>query len=307
MRLRPRLARPHIACLHLMLTGLALAPWAVGAESSGIAVLDDLDREVVLEGPAQRVISLAPNLTENLFAVGAGDQLVGVVSYSDYPEAAKEIQQVGSFHQLDMERIVALQPDLVVAWVTGGTRRQAERLEALGHTVFYSEPRTFDDIADTLERLGTLTGNDEQGRRAARALRDETESLRARYSEQAPVTVFYQVWDQPLMTVSDEHLIGRAIQLCGGSNVFSEVDALIPRIDRESVLKADPEVIVAGGMGEENRGWLEAWRKWPRLHAVRSEQLVFIPPSLIQRHTPRALQGTRMLCEALDHARQARE
>lgn len=290
---------PRFALLVLMLLPIAAA-------SSDIRVTDDLGREVRLERPAQRVISLAPNLSENLFAVGAGEQIVGVIAFSDYPDAAREIQQVGSFHQLDMERILALKPDLVVAWVTGGTRQQAERLAELGHTVFFSEPRSFGDIADTLERLGAMTGHAQQGSAVADSVRTQAAELRERYQGQAPVSVFYQVWEQPLMTAGDEHLIGRAIRLCGGRNVFGDIDALIPRIDHESVLKADPEVIVAGGMGEENRGWLEAWREWPDLRAVQREQLVFIPPSLIQRHTPRALRGARMLCEALDAARQSR-
>ncbi|WP_420429768.1 cobalamin-binding protein [Algiphilus sp.] len=264
---------------------------------------DDAGNNVTLERPAQRIVSLAPHLTENLFAIGAGDQVVGAVSFSDYPDAAQEVPRVGGYSRIDLERVLALEPDLVVAWRSGNDPAQVDRLRQLGIPVYTSEPRTFAAISDTLIQLGTLSGNMEAAGRVAAQLRDGVATLRERYAEATPVRVFYQVWEAPLMTVSDAHLIAQAIALCGGENVFANLDSLIPRVDRESVLSADPEVIVAGGMGEDRRDWLEAWKQWPKLTAVREEQLVFIPPSLIQRHTPRVLEGTRMLCEALDRAR----
>lgn len=281
--------------------------WTVPLPAApAITVQDDAGNTIALERSAQRIVSLAPHLTENLFAIGAGSQVVGAVSFSDHPEAAKRIPRVGGYSRVDLERILALKPDLIVAWRSGNDPAQIARLRDLGIPVYSSESRTFDAIADTLLQLGRLSGNETQAATVAASLREGVAKLARQYRGAAPVRVFYQVWEAPLMTVSDDHLIAQAIALCGGSNIFGDLDTLVPRIDRESVLAADPEVIIAGGMGEDRRDWLEAWRQWPQLHAVREEQLVFIPPSLIQRHTPRALKGARMMCTALAEARAQR-
>lgn len=285
---------------------LALSP-SIAAVGEGPEATDDENRRIALSAPAERIVSLAPHLTENLFAVGAGDRIVGATSFADYPEAAAEIPRIGGYSRIDIEAILALEPDLVVAWSSGNDRGQIERLIELGLDVYISEPRNFEGIARTLERLGHLAGKREQGRAAADALRTGAEALGARYRDAAPVSVFYQVWEQPLMTINDEHLIHEAIALCGGDNVFGHLDRLVPRINRESVLKADPEVIVAGGMGEDRRDWVEAWRQWPELQAVRHDALLFIPPSLIQRHTARVLEGATRLCEQLAAVRKRRD
>jgi iron complex transport system substrate-binding protein len=201
---------------------------------------------------------------------------------------------------------VALQPQLVIAWASGSPRAQMERLEGLGVNVYYSEPTDFAGIARDLRRLGQITGTIESAEAAAMAFEREIGMLRTRHSGQAPVTVFYQVWDPPLMTVNDRHLIGEALRLCGGTNVFGDLNTLVPRPGREAVLAANPEAIVTGGPGEDRADWLEPWRAWTGLTAVQRNNLFFIPPSLIQRPTPRIALGTGMLCEALEQARSRR-
>jgi len=285
-----------------MLCLLALPAGVLGE----IRVTDDAGRDIRLAGPAQRVVSLSPHLTEILFHVGAGAQVVGTVSFSDFPEAAARIPVVGSAGQLDLERILALEPDLVVAWQSGNPARQVTRLEQLGLTVYYSEPRRLADLADTLEQLATLTGLPESGAARAEALRQGVLELTRQYAHRPSVPLFYQIWDRPLMTINDEHIIGELIGLCGGHNLFGELPALVPRLGRESVLAADPEVIVGGGSGEDNRAWVEDWRRWQGLTAVQRDNLFFIPPSLIQRQTPRILEGAALLCEQLELARQRR-
>lgn len=294
----------HARLLVTLTTCLLLTP-AIAADTAR-TVTDDRGRTVRLDAPAQRIIGLAPHITENLFAIGAGQQLVGTVNYSDYPEAAEAVPRIGSHGALDMEQIIALKPDLIISWVSTSNRKQAERLEAMGFTVYYSDSHTFDALASTFERIGHLTGQDANAKQLAEHFRQRIASLHAQYADAAPVTVFYQVWDQPLMTVSDQHLIAKAIALCGGVNIFGGLDALIPRISIENVLASNPEVIIAGGMGEANHDWLKAWARWPELNAVRNDHLQFIPPSLLQRHTPRLLEGTVMLCDALDAARRTR-
>ncbi|MFO7858160.1 MAG: cobalamin-binding protein [Ectothiorhodospiraceae bacterium] len=290
------------------LAALALAALCAGAVASAgeRCVTDDAGREVCLAEPAQRVVSLSPGATELLFAAGAGERVVGTVSHSDYPEAAEAIPRVGSYKRIDMEGLVERQPDLVVAWSSGNPPEQLERLEELGPTVYRAEPRTFEDVATTLERLGVLTATDATADAAAADFREAIDAIRERYSDREPVRVFYQVWPDPLMTVNDDHLISQAAALCSGENVFGDQNSLTPRIDRESVLARDPEVIVAGGMGEADDSWLDAWRGFDDLQAVQHDNLFFVPPSTLQRPTPRLVEGTRALCQRLDTARERR-
>lgn len=288
--------------LLLTLAGL----FAGQALAGGPCVTDDRDRQVCLDRPAARIVSLSPGVTELLFAAGAGEKIVGAVSYSDYPEAARGIPRIGSYKRLDMENLLARQPDLVVAWISGNPMEQVDRLESLGLPVYYSEQRDFEDVATTLERLGQLAGTKTIAAEAARAFRDGIEAIRHRYTDAEPVPVFYQIWDDPLMTVNNKHLISQAGDLCGGVNIFGELPRLTPRVDRESVLAEDPEAIMAGGMGESNPAWLKEWEVYPDMRAVARNNLLFIPPSSIQRPTPRLLEGSSMLCDKLEQVRERR-
>lgn len=271
-----------------------------------VSVRDDAGKEIRLKQPATRIVSLAPHITELLFAAGAGDRVVGVVSYSDYPEAATKLPQVGGYTNIDMEAIAALQPDLVIAWKSGNRNAHLDRLNMLGVPVYINEPRSLDDVARSLEALGHLAGSDQTATEAARAFRERLSGLRQRYTLQAPVRTFYQVWDRPLTTINGAHLIGDVIRLCGGENIFAELGQLAPNVSAEAVLAANPEAVVASGMGEARPEWLDQWRRWPELHATRADNLFFIPPAIIQRHTPRILDGASRLCELLEQARAKR-
>ena len=279
-----------------------MALWAPGAIAK-VCATDDQGEKICLEQTATRIATLSPGATELAWSAGAGDRVVAVVDYSDYPPAAKDVSSVGSHTRLDMERLLELEPDLVVAWVTGNPTEQVELLEELGLPVFAIEPRSFQAVSHTIERLATLAGTEAEGFAEAERFRRGIAELWAEYANADPVPVFYQVWDQPLMTVNDEHLIGEMIQLCGGDNVFGGIERLVPRISPEAVISANPEAILAGGMGEENRHWLTRWQDFPGITAVARDNLFFIPPSLVQRPTPRMLKGTRLFCEELEVAR----
>ena len=288
-----------LAKLTALLLGLSLT----SASLAVIEVRDDTDRPVRLDAPARRIVSLAPHVTEQLFAAGAGDRVVGVVQYSDHPPAAQALPRVGGYSNLDLEAVLALKPDLIIGWHSGNRAHQLERLDGLGIPLYLSEPRKLDDIAHGLERLGELAGTPGPAREAARRFRERHATLAARYRQAAPVSMFYQLWNQPLMTVNDQHLIADVIRLCGGRNVFASLSQLTPTVNEEAVLAADPMVIVASGMGEGKPEWLDRWRRWPALQAVRLDGLHFIPPDLIQRHTPRILDGAERLCGFLEQAR----
>ncbi|SFL98795.1 cobalamin-binding protein [Marinobacter zhejiangensis] len=285
---------------HALVALLLVATLPARAE---VCATDDIGEQVCLPSPAQRIAGLSPGASELLWSAGAGDQVVAVVAWSDYPPEAKTVPSVGSHTRLDLEKLVSLRPDLVIAWVTGNPQEQISTIRALGIPVFSIEPRDFDAVSSVIERLATLAGTEEQGWAEAERFRRGMAELSARYSQRAPVPVFYQVWDEPLMTVNDQHLIGKVITLCGGRNVFGELPRLVPRIGDEAVLEANPEAILAGGMGEENRDWLTRWEQYSSLSATRAGNLFFVPPSLIQRPTPRMLQGSELFCEKLEIAR----
>lgn len=286
-----------------MLGALLLAACAAQAE---VRVTDDYGEPVALAAPARRVVSLAPHLTELMYAAGAGERLVGAVQYSDHPSAARRLPRIGSEASIDLEALVALRPDLVIAWPNAGSARVVARIAALGIPVFRSEPRELEDIARTLEILGRLAGTQGAAAAAADAFRARATALARRYAARPPVRVFYQVWDRPLVTVNGDHVISKVIRLCGGENVMAALPALAPEIDREQVLRADPEVIVASGTGGARPPWLDAWRAFPGLAAVRGGSLYAIRPELLQRHTPRLLDGADELCRILEAVRARR-
>lgn len=284
-------------------TALAALSLAAHAE---IRLTDDAGRDVVLPRPAQRIVSLAPHITELLFAAGAGGQVAGAVSYSDFPEEATAVPRVGGYASVDLEAVVALKPDLVIAWKSGNRNAHLDRLTALGIPVYVNEPRHLDDVARSLRAIGRLAGTDAAAEQAATRFAQRRDELRARYAERPRVRTFYQIWNQPLMTVNGEHLISDVIRLCGGDNVFAGLPQLAPNIGVEAVLAANPEVIVASGMGESRPEWLDQWKRWPALAANGAGNLYFIPPELVQRHTPRILDGAQRLCEQLEEARAKR-
>ena len=267
-----------------------------------VTVKDDLGSRVVLDRPASRIVSLAPSITELLYAAGAGKSLVGVVDYSDYPEAALKIARVGGAGALDIERIVSLRPELVVAWKSGNSPGQMAQLEKLGIPIYYAEPRRLSDIPRDIERLGILAGSAETAALPAASFRKQMESLRSRYSGKRPVSVFYEVWPVPVMTVNHEHIISDVMQLCGARNVFGKLPVLTPTLSLESVLKADPEVIIASGEGNKPPPWLMDWKKWD-IAASRKNNLFFVPADLISRPGPRILQGAQLFCSQVDEAR----
>ena len=289
----------------LLAAVLALA--SAVAAAAEIRLIDDAGRGVSLKQPAQRIISLAPHLTELLFAAGAGDRLVGTVEFSDYPPAAQGIARVGDSAQLDLERIVALKPDLVLVWQDGNAQRQLEKLLQLGIPVFYNEPRRLPDIARAIEQFGLLADTEAVALPSARAFAARVEELRRRYAGRAPVSVFYQIWDQPLMTVNGEHLISDVVRLCGGQNVFAGLKPLTPEISIEAVLAADPEAIAGMSAEAGQAGNLDQWKRWPRLQAVARGNLFVIDADLISRNTPRILDGAEQLCEQLAAARARRK
>jgi len=284
--------------LVLMLTWVV----AAAATAAGVSARDDSGQLVALPAPAQRIVSLAPHATEILFAAGAGRAVVGVTAWSDYPPEANALPQVGDAIGLDLERIVALAPDLVVTWPWTAPA-QVEQLRARGVRIYMIDAKSIGGIADNVERLATLAGTTPQAAPGLTHWRGRLRALEARPGAAPPLRVFYQLGDTPMFTIGGPQLITQAIALCGGRNVFAALAAPAPMIDTEAVVRAHPQVIVAGTDHAQPPAWLATWKRWPDVPAVKAGNLFTVDAMLLHRAGPRFLDGVEQLCTALDRAR----
>lgn len=257
---------------------------------------------LLLPAPAGRIITLAPNLAELVFAAGAGDRLKAVVEYTDFPPAAGRLPKVGNAFRFDLERIVELKPDLVIAWHSGNPQPALDKLRQMGVRVWQLEITRPREIASALETIGLAAGTAAAGRSAAARVRARLSRLRRDNAGKVPVTYFYQVAARPLYTVNGRHIISRSLRICGGRNVFTDLQALAPQISREAVLLADPQVIFSPG-GKDYQGALDQWRAWPQLKAVKHHALLYLDADEISRAGPRLLDGIASACKLLDGVR----
>ncbi len=252
-------------------------------------------------GERPRLVSLAPSLTEIAYAAGAGAALVGTVEYSDYPAAARSLPRVGDGWQVDVERVLALRPDVVLAWSSGTPQATVDRLRAAGLNVVSVPTFRLDDVPAALRRLGALAGSPAEAEAAAARFEAEVTRLRRRYHGVPVVTVFVQIDDQPLYTVGGRHVISEVVELCGGRNVFGTLPQVAPSVDLEAVLARDPQAILS--TDDTVADPAAAWRRWPQLAAVRAGTVYSLPSDLVARATPRLAAGAERTCAALDDAR----
>lgn len=254
-------------------------------------VIDDTGQIIRLQHPAQRIISLAPDLTEILFAAGAGNNIIGVVKDSDYPDATKKIPIIATYNSIDLEKIAIMHPDLIVAWTETS---YLSPLKKLGIPIYLSHPRHLTDIADSMQRLGCLAGTEKQAGIAANQYLQRYHLLQKKYRSSKTVTVFYQVWPQPLMTITKNSWINEVISFCGGKNIFADLNGVAPEINIESVIVNNPDVII--GTRQDS---LKQWQAWPQLTAVKTKRLLMINSDLIERASPRILNGIEEMCQSL--------
>ncbi len=250
----------------LAITFLLCPTESLATESLAIKIIDDENRPVVLDQPAQRIISLSPHITELIYSAGAGDKLIGVDDYSNYPEAAKAIARIGDANHLDIERILSLQPDLIVAWGSGQSHDKfIEQLLHLNLTVYISSPEDLEAIPHTVENLGKLAGTYDYSKQQSQIFRDELKDIISEYSERPSMSVFYEIWNQPLFTINGQHVMSKVIEICGGRNVFADLPILSPEVSIEAVISTNPDVIIASGVvsrngnGDQRPPWLDDW------------------------------------------------
>lgn len=265
--------------------------------------LEDADKLAPTHSPYQRIISLAPHITEMLYSAGAGGKLVGVVSYSDYPPAALELPIVGRYSGINLEKIIALHPDLILAWRSGNRLQDIERLRELGFKVRLSDIQTLDDIPDEIEQLGRLTGQADHALNTANQLRTTLRTVRERYQNSQAISTFYEIWHQPLITMNGQQFISQALGVCGAKNVFSDLMQLTSEVSLESIFERDPQLFFLGGQKAFQKDWLESWQRYPTLTAIKNRQVYLLNNNLYQRPTARLINALDGLCRKVDQAR----
>ncbi len=250
---------------------------------------------------APRIVSLAPNLTELIYAIGAGEQLVGVSAWSDYPREVLQLPVVGDAFTVDQELLTLLDPDLLLVWESGTPTHTVDELRAAGYKVTTIRTRGLDDIATAMLTLGELTGFHDDAAEAASDFRLQVQTLRDRYRGESAIRVFYQVSARPLYTVNSEHYVSELISICGGKNIFDDLNALAPTVDVEAVVDRDPEVMLASTDAGDD-AFIE-WERWPAIGAIQYGNQFLLPADEIGRATGRLIIAGNAMCIALQQAR----
>ena len=270
---------------------LAPAPWHL---------LDDEGRSVLLAHAPNRIVSLSPGATAMIFAAGGGARLVGAVQFSIEPAAARRITRIGDAHGYDLERILALHPDVIVAWSGGASAAQLAPLERAGLAIYRHHVVRLNDVAPSIERLGALLGTPGVAHDAAVTLQGRIDQMRSQYRNPAPPRVLIQVWDRPVYTVGGAQLISDAVEVCGYRNLFADLADAAPAVALEAIASRDPEVILALAADTPSaRAWLLRWQALPALRAVRNGALLPFVDARLSRLGPEVVDATLDLCRVL--------
>jgi iron complex transport system substrate-binding protein len=284
--------------------GLALlAAWGVLASANptnpALVIVDDMGQRVTLPHAPERIVSLAPGATEMLFAAGVGDRLVATVAFSDEPLAAKQVPRIGDVTAVDIERLIAMHPDLVVAWPGGGNPAQIEKVAQLGIPIYRQQVNRLGDLSASLRRLGALASDRSVADRAAQSVEESLVRLAREYGGGKHPTVLLQVWNRPIYTVGGAQLMSDALTLCGARNVFGDLKELGPVVNTEAVIARNPDIIVAAAPPGEGQSWLDEWRRFRSLNAVRDGRLIAFEDQRLSRLGPSVVSATEGLCKAL--------
>lgn len=253
------------------------------------------------EQVTKRIITLAPNLTELAFTAGAGDLIVGAVEYSDFPPAAGSIPRIGDAFRVDFERVLALRPDVVLAWQSGTSAAMTDRLRELQVPVKMIATFRLDDIGAALRDIGRLAGTFTTADAAAKQFEQQIGALRAEYAGREVLSVFVEVSRQPLYTVNGQQIMSELVALCGGHNVFANLEKFAPQVSIEAVIAENPQVIIST---DSSTGDAAAeWSRWRHIDAVKHGNVFTLPPDDLTRATTRLASGAKELCRVLDKAR----
>lgn len=251
----------------------------------------------------ERIISLAPHVTEMIYSAGAGDKLVGVVKYSDYPKEALKLPIIGSYNSINIEAILSLKPDVVIGWKEGNQIDDLKKVKSAGIKVWQTEVNKLQDIPQQIRLFGSKLGTYKTADKLAKKLEQELTKVKSTYQKRSEVSVYYQIWNKPFITINDQQFIGQAIQLCGATNIFHDLPLLSAEVNLETILYRNPEVILLGGMKEAQQGWYQQWQKWSMLTAVENQHIYKLNADLYQRPTARFIYALEDFCKTIDKAR----
>ncbi|MFT5850616.1 MAG: vitamin B12 transport system substrate-binding protein [Colwellia sp.] len=255
------------------------------------------------EQSAKRIVALAPHIVEMLFDIGAGDKIVGAVAYSDYPKAALDIPRVGSYHGMQIEKLLALNPDLVIVWKSGNSQSDIDKMKRLGLKIVFSNPVDIADVATELRYFGGLTGHQQQAESVALAYEQRLKKLRLDNKTKQAIPVFYQLWSEPMMTINGTTWINQLIEVCQGVNVFKDNPTPYPKISTENVIVAQPHLMILPDENSDKPQPIIDWQKWPEIPAVKNNKFIHVDADLLHRFSTRMLSGVADMCEKIDQQR----
>ena len=265
-----------------------------------ITVTDDFGRKVTVRYPPRRIVTLAPGPTAMLRAAGAGGRVIATIEYSGQPASESRLPKIGSVEAIDMERLIALRPDVVVVWPDGNNPAQIATIERLGIPVYRQEAVTLDGIGESIRRLGRLAGTSGVADREANALQARLASLRKEYANVSrPPSVLLEVWDRPLYTVGGRELLSDVLRVCGARNAFADLPERAPAIGVEAVIARNPDIIIAAAPPGSGASWLAEWKRFPSLGAVRTGRLISFEDQRLSALGPGVIDATAGMCRKI--------
>lgn len=251
-----------------------------------------------------RIVALAPHIVENLYAIGAGDLIVGTLDYADYPQEATKIERIGGYNGISIEKLLMLKPDMVIAWKNGNQAEDLAKIKRLGIELYLSDPRFIEGVASEILKLGQITGHIEQSKKVAETFTAKLNAIKVTQKDKTTLTGFYQLWPEPMMTVSKNTWINQLIETCQVTNVFANSDTDYPQISIENVIVTKPQVIIIPDEKTKRVMPTVNWQQWPEIPAVKYEQFISVNADLLHRFTPRMLDGLAQMCDKVDISRE---
>ncbi|MGE6463610.1 cobalamin-binding protein [Pseudoalteromonas tetraodonis] len=251
-----------------------------------------------------RIVALAPHIVENLYAIGAGDLIVGTLDYADYPQEATKIERIGGYNGISIEKLLMLKPDMVIAWKNGNQAEDLAQIKRLGIELYLSDPSSIEGVASEILKLGQITGHIEQSKQVAETFTAKLNAIKVTQKDKTTLTGFYQLWPEPMMTVSKNTWINQLIETCQVTNVFANSDTDYPQISIENVIVTKPQVIIIPDEKSKRVMPTVNWQQWPEIPAVKYEQFISVNADLLHRFTPRMLDGLAQMCDKVDISRE---
>ena len=251
-----------------------------------------------------RIVALAPHIVENLYAIGAGDLIVGTLDYADYPQEATKIERIGGYNGISIEKLLMLKPDMVIAWKSGNQAEDLAKIKRLGIELYLSDPSSIEGVASEILKLGQITGHIEQSKQVAETFTAKLNAIKVTQKDKTTLTGFYQLWPEPMMTVSKNTWINQLIKTCQVTNVFANSDTDYPQISIENVIVTKPQVIIIPDEKSKRVMPTVNWQQWPEIPAVKYEQFISVNADLLHRFTPRMLDGLAQMCDKVDISRE---